>query len=342
MKYDLQTVLAISLCLAAAPVASGQQPTSEPVAPTAVTSQPEPTTDEGLTYEIYELAGKVLVAPIGADPVKDAAQWKPARRGDLLRKGQQLRTTLRSRVKLIARPADPPTVILVEAGTRLTIEDLAIREGTAVSRLGLGYGAVRAGVAEGEVRSDMEIATPSAVLSKRGTDIFKVEYMNGRFNMSLSEQGRGMLQAIQLQFGNRGDVVGFRSRLVTPGQAVTQRMAQAIESMTWDRDVNMSDVFGLVGNDRLLTLLNDRGFGFLLPWNSSAANIFGGPTATDGQQAEGLGSMGGAMLPASQAVRSIQDGDFGVGQSALPSLFGGANRRITPNSRRVPVTSRPR
>ncbi len=297
-----------------------QQPATAP-AVDAATTQPLAAPGEGLVYEVHAVSGKVLVAPIGMDPVKDAAQWRQVQVGEALGQGQQIRTLIRSSVKLVARPADPPTVILLESTSRMTIEQLAIREGQAVARLGLGYGAVRAGVAEGQTRSDMEIATPSAVLSKRGTDIFRVEYMNGRFNMSLSEQGRGLLQAIQLQFSNRGDVVGFRSRLVTPGQAVTQRMAQAIESLTWDREIHVNDMFGLVGNDRLFTLLNDRGFAFLLPFNSTSASIFGNPTAQP--QGDGATTLTGGTLPitSTRGTRTIRDGDFGIGQTALPNLF---------------------
>lgn len=288
-------------------------------ATTAPASQPQPG-DESLVYEVVEVAGSVKVAPIGMDPIKDAAAWRQVLPGESLGRGQQIRTVWRSKLKLVARPADPPTVILLENSSRMTIEDLAIRNGAAVSRLGLGYGAIRAGVAEGGVRSDMQIATPQAVLSKRGTDIFRVEYMNGRFNMSLSEQGRGLLQAIQLQLSNRGDVIGMKSRFVTPGQQVTHRMAQAIESMTFDRDININDIFGLVGNDKLFTMLNDRGFGFLLPFNGAGNNIFNGQGATQGGEST-VAFNNGLFNTQSQGVRSITDGNFGVGQGSLPNLF---------------------
>lgn len=294
-------------------------------APAATTSQPQPG-DGSLVYEVVEIAGKPLVGPIGTNILKDYAQWRPIQVGEALGRGQQIHAPARAKVKMVARPADPPTVILVEPGSMVAIEDLAIRNGAAVSRLGLGYGAVRAGVAEGQVRSDMEIASPQAVLSKRGTDIFRLEYVNGRFRMSLSDQGRGMLQAVQLRYSNRGDVIGMKSRLVTPGQQVTQRMAQAIDSMTFDRDININDVFGLVGNDRLFTMLNDRGFGFLLPFNGTAADIFGGATVTGQDGRTNLFGTNPFSLP-SQGTRSVRDGDFGIGQGGLPDLFGSLRAR---------------
>ncbi|MBX3394386.1 MAG: hypothetical protein KF841_03360 [Phycisphaerae bacterium] len=304
--------------------ASGATSTTA-TAPAATSSQPQPG-EESLVYEVVEIAGKPLVGPIGTNILKDYAQWRPIQVGEALGRGQQIHAPARAKVKMVARPADPPTVILVEPGSMVAIEDLAIRNGAAVSRLGLGYGAVRAGVAEGQVRSDMEIASPQAVLSKRGTDIFRLEYVNGRFRMSLSDQGRGMLQAVQLRYSNRGDVIGMKSRLVTPGQQVTQRMAQAIDSMTFDRDININDVFGLVGNDRLFTMLNDRGFGFLLPFNGTAAEIFGGPTVTGQDGRKNLFGTNPFSLP-SQGVRSIRDGDFGIGQAGLPDLFGSLRAR---------------
>lgn len=307
-----------------------------PVSPAPVATAPatQPlAADTGLVYEVFEVAGSVLVAPIGLDPLKDHASWRQVKQGESLVQGQQIRTTLRSKLKLVARPADPPTVILVEPGTRMTIETLAMESGVAKSRMSIGYGAMRAGVAEGTARSDMEIATPQAVLSKKGTDIFRVEYMNGRFNMSLSEKGRGMLQAIQLQLSNRGDVVGMKSRLVTPGQQVTHRMAQAIESMTFDRDINMTDVFGLVGNDRLFTLLNDRGFGILLPFNNVTGSLRGDQSRPAGSTASDLATT--LFNQPTPTVRSITDGDFGIGQSPLPSIFGNTFRNRQPDRRAV-------
>lgn len=313
---------------------AGGQPVAAPAkATSAPASQPQ-SGEASLVYEAIAVQGTVLVAPIGVE-VMDVNAWHQLKVGESVTRGQQIRTFFRSAVKLVARPADPPTVLMLETASTMTIEDLAIRDGRAVARLGLGQGAIRAGVAEGEIRSDMEISTPQAVLSKKGTDIFRFEYMNGKYNISLSEQGRGLLQAIQLQFSTRGDIIGSKSRFVTPGQYVTQRMAQAIESMTFDREININDVFGLIGNDRIFTLLNDRGFAFLLPFGSSSTDMFsaaGNRQLTDGSSNPFTSSL---ALPPTVGTRTITDGDFGVGQSPVQQFLNLFTQRTVTRDRQL-------
>ncbi len=283
----------------------------------APATQPQP--GANMNYEVCELAGDVRVSPIGLDPMKEEG-WRSVKRGELLSAGVQLHTGIRSRVKLAARPAEPPTVLMLESMTLMSIDELAKVANTHKARLGLAYGAVRAGVAETEIRSDMEIHAPGATLSKKGTDIFRFEYnLGGRFSMSLSEQGRGLLQAIQYKFGASGAVLGSRSRLMTPGQGVTQKMLQAITNVKFDRQVNINDPFGLGDSDLNFVLNNDRGFGFLIP--------VGGQTDLVNKPTEGVPPADGddmLTFPQGPAIRDIREGDFGIGQGLLPGIFGGA------------------
>ena len=323
-----------ALALAQPKPAGAQPTTSAPTSsPAKTTSQPLEN-EQSLVYEVVQVQGRVLTAPIGVS-IRDVDAWHQLKVGETISGGSQVSSFLRAKAMFVARPADPPTVIMIENTTTMTIEELAIREGRAVSRLSLGQGAIRAGVAEGEIRSDMEISTPQAVLSKKGTDIFRFEYMNGRYNISLSEQGRGLLQAIQLQFSSRGDIIGSKSRFVTPGQYVTQRMAQAIDSMTFDRDISVNDLFGLVGNDRLFTLLNDRGFAFLLPIGSNTTSVFG--AAGNRQLEDGATDMTTNPLsrPPTQGIRAITDGDFGVGQGSVQQFFSLFTQRTVSRDRQL-------
>lgn len=305
--------------------------------PGKAAARPAAAAKGSLVFEVHAVVGRVSVSPSGTDP-KLKAGWTRPRVGDFLHAGQQIRTGLRSKIRLVARPETPPTVLMVESGSLINIEELALKKGIAKSRLDLGYGAVRAGVAEAEVRSDMQITCPVATLSKKGTDIFRMEYANGRFRVSLSERGRGLLQAWQLKFNTKGGLLGVRSRFVTPGQFVTQRMTLAIENVQFDREININDLFGLVGNDRLFTLLNDRGLGFLLPQGGNIVNVLG---STFGPDAPGISDPGGQgdplnlFLPRGPAVRSTREGDFGIGQGLIPSvLHGAAKRRQLENLRR--------
>jgi hypothetical protein len=291
---------------------------------TPAASQPE---GGDLRYEVYQVGGTVRVSPTGTDPLGEAG-WKQLKEGDLLQAGQQVHTSLRGKIKLVARPSNPPTVLYFEPGSLINISELNFKDGAATSRMQISYGAVRAGVAEGTTRSDMEIESPAATLSKRGTDIFRMEYVNGRYNISLSDQGRGMLQAIQT---GRTGLSALNSRFITPGQFITHQLARAIDSMQFDRKVNVTDSFGLGGADQLFTMINDRGgFGFLLPQGNNVGGVVGGLGKDNFNQPQGPqdgqnnGQQGGNNLfgPLGRNVRAAPGGDFGIGQGPLPNLFG--------------------
>lgn len=289
----------------------------------------QPAADDGsLVYEVHELQGNVRVAPMGTNPLLKEG-WRPVKQGESLHTGQIVHVPFRGKLKLIARPADPPTVLLFDTGTLVQISELSLKDGVAKSRLDLGYGLVKAGVAESGTRSDMEITGPTATLSKKGTDIFGFEVRpDGRFNMFLTDQGRGLVQAIQTQSGQAGGLNAMRSRFLTPGQWITQQMARAIDNVQFDRNVNVSDLYGLKGMDQLFTMLNDRGIGFLLPAGSNPLNLLGNNPPNGGQPKGGPPnqqgqSLGGTLL--SQGVgggRIVGVGNFGIGQGTVPSVFG--------------------
>ncbi|MCG8406553.1 MAG: hypothetical protein MI923_15265 [Phycisphaerales bacterium] len=309
--------------------AVGQDAVANPSPSTRPASQPAESAS--MQYEVINVQRGVYVSTIGVDP-KLKAGWRPVKVGDLLIAGEQIRTGMRARVKLVARPATPPTVLMLESGTLMSIDELAKIGGTHKSRIGLRYGAVRAGVAEGQVRSDMEITCPVATLSKKGTDIFRIEYnLNGRFNMSLSERGRGLLQAIQLEMNAKGDLLRTRSRFMTPGQFVTQRMLQAIDNVQFDREINVNDIFGLGDQEQVIALLNDRGLGFLFPQGTNLSNFT--DTSTTANQTgiidDGGDGTGGILtIPQGQMMRTLRGGDFGIGQGLIPGIFGsGAMQR---------------
>ncbi len=283
-----------------------------------------------LRYEVTAVTGNVRFAPIGADPLQDTG-WQKVSVGDQLGAGMQIHVpAIRAGLKLTAKPSEPPTVILIERGTLIGISELHLdrQQGTARSRVKLAYGAIRAGVAEGATRSDMEIESPVATLSKRGTDIFRFEYRNGRFMMSLSEQGRGLIQAIQTRSGEFGGLDRFRSRHVTPGQFVTHQMMRAIEHVQFDRAVNINDAFGLQGLDEMFTMLNSPGgLAFLLPQGSNLAGMLDGarqpgrtgPTTNfDNQVQTLLNQVYQSMAP---RTRQSPVGDFGIGQGPVPGIL---------------------
>lgn len=320
------------LCVAAA--SAFAQSAEKPQAPDEVA------VGTPLHYQVIEVTGKVRVAKFGTDPTSDTG-WRPVKKGELLTAGLQIHTGLRSKVKLAAYPAEPPTVILLEQLTLVGINDLRFSGESgrmrAKSRIGLGYGAIRAGVAEGEVRSDMEIASPVATLSKKGTDIFRFEFRDNRWSMSLSPLGRGQIQAIQHRYSG---IVGGRrwtggplvTRNVFAGQLVTQAMARTIDTTVSFRNINVRDIFGLEDIEIRFQNILGNGLGFKL----LGQNLFGVQQGQDGEIQQDVQNQqvhnrmtNGLLLQdainrlrGATGVRPNSGGDFGIGQIALPNPFG--------------------
>ena len=298
--------IALSVCFAGVAYAEPQS------------SQPVAKPDGLLRYQVVQIEGKVRVGPDTDTSLNtNGPGWLTPKAGDLLGPGIQIRVPVRGRLKLSATPSDPPTVVLIESMSNISISELAYKNGVATSRVKLGYGAIRAGVVEGATRSDMEIEAPTATLSKKGTDIFRMEYHDNRFIMSLTDQGRGALQAMQFQSGRFGV-----PRSVTAGQFVTHNLVRAIENVQFDRTININDQFGLVGNDKLFTLLNDRGgFAFLIPGGGQGNELINGQSD---KQNNGLESpdqnTNNTLSPAGRRTATIVGGAFGIGQGNLTSL----------------------
>jgi len=323
-------ILAVLLTIAAIGIAQADTP------PAAS----KPAGDDGsLRYEVTLVEGGVRYGNADkCDPLKSEG-WTKAKKGDQLGAGLIIHVPLRSKIKLVARPETPPTVILIESSSLITISDLHLKNNVATSRIKLGYGAIRAGVAEGGTRSDMEIESPVATLSKRGTDIFRFEYHDGRYMMSLSDQGRGMLQAIQNQMGAFQG--GQFSRYVTAGQFVTQRMLRAIDNLKFDRNIGMNDQFGLTGNDQLFTLLNDHGLGFLLPPGNRPVNAIDGPQEKEPSTGPDQNTVNSLVSPINKQPPFVLGGNFGIGQGNLPGIGGsrlqsGQVQRVNPTLNRTP------
>lgn len=312
-----------------------------------VTTAPVAAKNESLRYQVVACDGKASVAGIGVDPATDAG-WRPIKVGEYLTAGQQVRTGARQVVQLVAVPSDPPTVIQIEKMSHVQISDLEFRAGDqgkeAYSRMQIGYGAVRAGVAEGATRSNMEIASPGATLSKKGTDIFRFWYYNQNdWGMSLSDRGRGLIQAIQNRQNlgiTGGGLSGSNSRFVRPGQSVNQEMLRTIETEIFNRFVNVNDLYGLTNGDiKLISLwgngLNIRGLSGNLIQLRDVTGTDGdmnNPPAIKSMFSTGVNN--GATLQLQQAIDRLRinqrrnphgnnAGDFGIGQSTVPiNVFG--------------------
>ncbi|HUW82282.1 MAG TPA: FecR domain-containing protein [Phycisphaerae bacterium] len=205
-----QLSTAVLVVLTAALAAHGQ--TTQPVEP--------------LTAQVASVAGNVFWAPAGTSPTETKA-WTSAKVGDEYAAGTQVKTSLRSSVVLTF---GDDTVVKVERMTLASIDQFHKSATTKTTRLGLGYGAVRAGVAEGELRSDFTIDSPVATLSKRGTQgiYFYQEPRSGRYYVSLARAGElELLKQISRQ-----------RRSVKRGESATNLMLGFIAQARLDRNFN--------------------------------------------------------------------------------------------------------
>lgn len=312
MTLRLVALLVLSSVVSARAQSAASQPASAPA-------------EGGYRLKVAEIRGSVRFAPVGADPAKDEG-WTPAKEGDLLGSGIQVRTGARSKLKLVMEPATPPTVIMIPYDSLASIDELFKKyepaEGEAVVvRLGLARGAIVGGVAESNIRSDLEIRAPVVTLAKRGTWDFRlfVEPGTGRFEISLAD--RGLVQAINQLTG--------QTRLVLTGQAVTQAMLRWVETARFNHPVNIQDWYGLRGAELVFNITNQTGLGVLaLNGNGGPALDVTRPGATQGLAQTLLESLqrqgqndfirSGLIRPGSSRR---PEGDFGVGQGVLPVVL---------------------
>ncbi|MFQ5491261.1 MAG: hypothetical protein ACE5GE_11110 [Phycisphaerae bacterium] len=208
-----------------------------------------------LSAKVVEVTGDVKTAPTGTSPTAGDA-WKPVAVDDLLPAGSLIRTGIRSHLILMF---GDNTVINIKRVTLASIDQFYQTQTQQTVRLGLGYGAVRGGSAEGRLRSDVIIDSTVATLAKRGTEGFEmqVEPYTGRFTISLSRQG--LVEALQKLTQQR--------RLVRPGQYTNQlNIAKMwIKQDRFDRQVTMQADPAMTASDMDFTIDNPRGFAAISP-----------------------------------------------------------------------------
>lgn len=223
---------------------------------------------------VEKVAGSVSYSVLGEDG--NYGPWQPVKAGDLLPPGARIQTRLRSHVVLTF---GDDTVVMIDRATLASIDQFRQSQDTKEIRLGLGHGAVRAGVASTTLRSDMTIATPTATLSKRGTHDFGMEYepSTGRFRVFLTQQG--LVEVL-----NR---VTNARQSIAPGQYVNQAMVRWIETAKFDRWVPIQDFFGLTANERGFAANRTNGMGVSEPG--------GGAYAMNGSVPQGSSNVAGTV-----------------------------------------------
>ncbi len=294
------------------PVLIDTDPVSAAASPTTASSASQPATHiERLAAVCIKTKGTVQSAPVGAEST-DTKAWKPVRVGDKLTDGMQVRTGVRS--SAIFQFGDD-TVVMVGRSTLAAIGEFYKSANTKRTRIGLDYGSVRAGVAEGGLRSDFKIDSPVATLSKRGTWDFElwVERGTGRFKARLAD--RGLVEVLHKSTG--------RTRRILPKQAVTQAMRNWVETAKFDRAVVVADSFSQTPEEIMAYMRTNTGRTGLYPPQTASSSGTQAAAASERTAAQrnrslnrGSSAVNLAQLSGLDYLPSVihsDDGNFGTG-----------------------------
>lgn len=243
-----------------------QQPT--PPAQALAPAEPQPVSEkkseesqkpEPLSAIVIEVGGSVDRAKAGVSALVDDG-WTASKVGDRYESGTQIRTGLRSHVNL---QFGQTTTVSVRSATYASIDQFYASAAVENVRIGLGYGTVRGGSSEGEIKSDVIVDSPVATLAKRGTEGWEleVEPMTGRFRVSLAEYG--IVEAIQKTVDGRA----AQSRTVLPSQYATQaNIANMwVNQNIFNRNVTFYSPEAQTKSESEFATQNNRGLNVLAP-----------------------------------------------------------------------------
>jgi len=238
-------------------------------APTA-----KPGDDQPLPAVAIEVQGSVEWAAAGV-PVLGRDGWSLVKVNDVLAPATQVRTGLRSSINL---KFGETTYISLRSATHASIEQCYRSAKAEVVRMGLGYGTVRGGSSEGEIRSDVVIDSTVATLAKRGTEGWQIEVepVTGRFQISLAEFG--LVEARQ-----KLAAAGRTSREVRPGEyASDANIANLwIKQDIFNRNVTFFDSHQVTESDAEYSAENTRGYTVMAPGAGTSTVAYSGRASAE-------------------------------------------------------------
>jgi hypothetical protein len=244
---------------AASAIHAQDQPPTEPAAATQPTATAPAEDREPIMAQVIEVHGDVKHAPLESD------DYQPCELNDEYPERTKIITGVRSSVKLQIGDDEPYTCLLIEAVGKTVLSEAYKTETTKRVRVGVGYGRIRAGVAEGGLRSDFTVDSPVATLSKRGTWGFTLFYERDTeyFDIGLTE--RGLVEAINKLTRQR--------RVVNPREVVTSAMRLWLDQAQFERNVAVPDILGQGEIEVAFNRLQQDGLGVLQPGGGKAVLI---------------------------------------------------------------------
>ncbi len=294
---------------------SPAQPTAAPT--TVPATAPAPT----LVARVLEVRGDAEHA------AQDSGPWEPCRVDDAYPAQTLLRTGIRSSLKLQLGDSEPYTAVVIDAASKTVLSELAETPELKRVRIGLGYGRLRAGVAEGGRQSSFTVDSPVATLSKRGTWNFGMFYERGTDRFQVFLLDRGLVEAL--------DEVTRERRTLRPQQLVTEAMRRWADQAGILRNVPISDVLGQSDVELAFNTLQNDGLGVLDPGggrnvlidlsNSSARQEFANLLQSRGVRLspiDGGGGQGSVLRP---------EGLFGTGRGdeLIPVMIDSGSDLVT-------------
>lgn len=199
--------------------------------------------------KVIEVHGDVKHAPL------DSQEYEVCELGDEYPEKTKIITGVRSSIKLQIGDEEPYTCLLIEAVGKTILSEAYKTETTKKVRIGVGYGRIRAGVAEGGLESDFTVDSPVATLSKRGTWGFTLFYERDTDFFSIGLTDRGLVEAL--------DKVRKQQRQVKPREMVTSAMRMWLDQSRFDRNVPIPDILGQGDIDVAFNRMKQDGLGVL-------------------------------------------------------------------------------
>ncbi len=238
-----------------------QAPAAPPTTTPAITPPPAAAAPgaEPLRARVIEVRGEVEHAPLAS------REWSACKLDDDYPPETKIRTGLRSSIKLQIGNEEPYTALVIESVGLTVLSEAYKTPESKVVRVGVGYGKIRAGVAEGGLKSSFTVDSPVATLSKRGTWNFGLSYERATDRFGIFLIDRGLVDALNKQRGE--------SRRVLPGQVVTEVMRRWLDESQIRESVPIVDLLGQEDFEVAFNRIDNDGLGILGPGGGRAVVV---------------------------------------------------------------------